>query len=67
MHGDRLRLLWLGHTPSIFSAVAKASIFSSVDALFVALDADTSLLPPPHIDDCLIKGGGPFDWPKCEF
>jgi hypothetical protein len=51
MHGDRLRLLWLGHTPSIFTAVAKASIFSSIDASFVALDADSLLLPPPHIDD----------------
>jgi hypothetical protein len=38
MHGDRLRLLRLGHTPSIFTAVANASIFSSIDALFVAMD-----------------------------
>jgi hypothetical protein len=50
MHGNRLRLLRLGHTPSIFTAVAKAIIFSSINALFVALDADSSLIPPPHIN-----------------
>jgi hypothetical protein len=65
MQGDRLRLLWLGHTPSIFAAVEKAIIFSSIDASFVALDADSSLLPPLHIE--LMKGGGPFEWPNCEF
>jgi hypothetical protein len=67
MHGDRLRLAWLGHAPSIFTAVANASIFSSIDASFVAMDEDTTLRPPPHIFDCIIVGNGPFEWPKCEF
>jgi hypothetical protein len=51
MHGDRLQLLRLGHTPSIFTALANASIFRSIDASFVAMDEGTTLRPPPHIDD----------------
>ena len=67
MHGDRLRLLRLGHTPSIFTAVANASIFSWIDSSFVAMDEGTTLRPPPHTFDCIIEGGGPFEPPKCEF
>jgi hypothetical protein len=67
MHGDRLPQAWLGHAPSIFTAVVNASIFSSIDASFVAMDEGTTLRPPPHIFDCIIEGGGPFEPPKCEF
>jgi len=67
MHGDRLPLAWLGHAPSIFTAVANARIFSSIDASFVAMDEGTTLRLPPHIFDCIIEGGGPFEPPKCEF
>jgi hypothetical protein len=51
MHGNRLPLAWLGHASSIFIAVANASIFSSIDASFVAMNESTTLRPPPHINN----------------
>ena len=53
------------HTPPPYTS--NASIFSSIDSSFVAMDEGTTLRPPPNIDNWRIKGGGPFEWPKCEF